>query len=35
SFLSVVVFRAERRPDLVTYIAALLATIGVIAVAVG
>jgi drug/metabolite transporter (DMT)-like permease len=35
SFLSVVVFRAERRPDLITYIAALLATIGVIAVAVG
>ena len=33
SFLSVVVFRAERRPDFATYIAAILATAGVIAVA--
>jgi len=35
SFLSVVVFRTERRPDAGTYIAALLATGGVIAVAAG
>jgi drug/metabolite transporter (DMT)-like permease len=35
TFLSVVVFRAERRPDITTYVAAALATIGVIAVAAG
>lgn len=35
SFLSVVVFRAEKRPDLNTYIAAVIATAGVIAVAAG
>lgn len=33
SFLSVVVFRAERRPDITTYIAAVFATLGVLAVA--
>lgn len=33
SFLSVVVFRAEIRPELTTYIAALFATIGVVIVA--
>ena len=33
SFLAVVVFRAERRPDIITYIAAVLATAGVMAVA--
>jgi uncharacterized membrane protein len=33
SFLSVVVFRAEVRPELTTYIAAIFATIGVILVA--
>ena len=35
SFLSVVVFRAEKRPDLGTYVAAVLATAGVMAVAFG
>jgi drug/metabolite transporter (DMT)-like permease len=35
SFLAVVVFRTEGRPDRKTIIAALLATVGVIAVAVG
>lgn len=33
TFLSVVVFRTERRPDAMTYVAAVLATAGVIAVA--
>lgn len=33
SFLSVVVFRTERRPDVETYIAATIATAGVIAIA--
>jgi hypothetical protein len=33
SFLSVVVFRTEARPDLETYIAAAIATAGVIAIA--
>lgn len=35
SFLSVVIFRTERRPDLTTVAAAILATAGVIAVASG
>jgi drug/metabolite transporter (DMT)-like permease len=35
SFLAVVVFRAERRPDMTTYVAAVLATAGVLAVAAG
>jgi len=35
SFLSVVIFRAERRPDIATYIGAIIATAGVIAVASG
>jgi len=35
TFLSVVVFRTERRPDTMTYVAAVLATAGVIAVAAG
>lgn len=33
SFLSVVVFRTEKRPDLETYVAAAIATAGVIAIA--
>jgi len=35
TFLSVVIFRAEKRPSFFTYIASLLATIGVIVVATG
>jgi len=35
SFLSVVIFRAERRPDIGTYIGAIIATAGVIIVAAG
>lgn len=35
SFLAVVVFRTERRPDAGTYIAAVLATVGVLAVTFG
>jgi drug/metabolite transporter (DMT)-like permease len=35
SFLSVVVFRTEKRPDLITCIAAVIATVGVIIIATG
>jgi drug/metabolite transporter (DMT)-like permease len=35
SFLSVVIFRSERRPDMGTYLGAVIATVGVIAVAAG
>ncbi len=35
SFLSVVIFRTEKRPEMMTYIAAVIATVGVVVVAVG
>ncbi len=35
SFLAVVIFRTERRPDRATYLAAALATGGVVLVAIG
>jgi len=35
AFLSIVVFRTEKRPDAVVLLAALFATLGVVAVAAG
>lgn len=35
SFLSVAIFRTESRPDLMTYVSAVLATFGVVLIAVG